>query len=104
MARGPGTGGIAFRAVAIAGEPAFINPPMYPLNCDATIDTPLDRVQPQFVGVARQTWQTVLTVALPYARQYGMPGEQEIPPGLSAPLNAEERAFLQELLDEEAQP
>lgn len=99
--RGPGIGHIPIRADTIAGDPQFINPPMYPLNCDATIDTPLDLIQPQFIGVARQTWQTVLAVGLPYARLHGMPGESEVLPGLSGPLNAEERAALQELLDEE---
>ena len=103
--RGPSTGDLSIRDGVVGGEAEFINPPRYPLNCDATIDTPLDKVQPQFVGIARQTWQTVLTVALPYARSIGgMPGEVEILPGLSGPLNAEEREALRQLLAEEGYP
>ena len=93
---------IGIRASNNVGEPAFINPPRYPLNHDGNISPPpLGReLQPQFHGIARQTWQAILTNVLPHARIHGMPGEAEVPAGLSGPLNAEERAALQALLDQ----
>ncbi|HJS09410.1 MAG TPA: hypothetical protein VJ809_17205 [Pirellulales bacterium] len=58
--------------------------------------------QPQYVGFSSQSWQMVLTVALPYARLHGLPGAEEIIPGLNEPLNDAERVRLQEILDAEA--
>lgn len=57
--------------------------------------------QPQYIGLSTQSWQMVLTTALPYARLHGMPGEAEIVPGLNEPLNAAERLRLQQILDAE---
>ena len=54
--------------------------------------------QPQVVGASPGTWQHVLTNALPWARIHGMPGETEVPPGMSVPLNDEERAYLMQML------
>ena len=90
------------RASTIGGEPAFMNPPRYPLNMDGNISPPPvgRELQPQFYGIALQTWQDILSYVLPHARLHGMPGESEVPPGLSGPLNPEERAALQALLDQ----
>jgi hypothetical protein len=42
-----------------------------------------------------------MTNALPYVRLYGMPGDAEVIPGFSAPLNPEERAYLADMLAHE---
>ena len=54
--------------------------------------------QPQVVGASHQLWVGVLTNALPWARINGMPGPGVVPPGLSGPLNDEERAYLEQML------
>jgi hypothetical protein len=99
-------GWLSIRAGNIVGEPAFINPPRYPLNNDGNISPPPvgRELQPQFYGIARQTWQAILTNVLPHARLHGLPGEAEVPPGLSGPLNTEEREALRQLLLAEGYP
>jgi hypothetical protein len=97
----PGDSDISIRASNIIGNAGFINPPRYPLNNDGTIDTPLDKVQPQFYGIAQGTWQSILTNALPWARINGLPDLTVAVPGMAFPLNTEERAALQALLDKE---
>ena len=97
-----GAGIGAFNNAPIMGEPEFMTLPGYFGINTETVTEPLEKRQLPFQGMARQTWQTVLTVGLPYARIHGMPGESEVLPGLSGPLNPEERAYLQQLLDAEA--
>ena len=58
--------------------------------------------QPQYVGFSSQSWQTVLTVALPYARLHGVPNGTEIVAGMNEPLNDARRTRVQHILDSEA--
>lgn len=95
--------GAFIRGGNIIGDPHQINPLGYEtMNYDNNVDTPLDKRQPQFVGIAQATWQSILVNVLPYARIHGMPGPSEVAPGMAGPLNDEERAALQALLDAEA--
>lgn len=83
------------RAPIIGDRTGFLNMPWQAGDGPYVPGAP----QPQYVNFSSQSWQTVLTVALPYARLNGMPGESEILPGLNEPLNDAERTRLQEILD-----
>ena len=45
-----------------------------------------------------RSYETLKVEVLAYVRQYGMPSEHEVPPGLSSPLTPTERQWIEDML------
>lgn len=57
--------------------------------------------QPQILGPARQTWQTVLANVMTDILNKGvLPGIDEVPAGLAVPLTDVQRRYAQQMIDQ----
>ncbi|MDM0002214.1 hypothetical protein QTI24_26655 [Variovorax sp. J22P240] len=96
--------GLPVRASVIGVQKRYMNPPsnMYVQANRYVSGEPM----PQYItgDFSERTLQSLITNVLPYARIHGVPGPDEMPPGLSSPLTPLERQWLTDMLAAEATP
>jgi len=93
----PGDADINFRA-GVIGAPGHINPPGF-LYVQAERYVPGEPM-PEYISgdYSERTLQSMIANVLPYARLYGVPGPNEMPPGCATPLTPLERQWIEDML------